>query len=353
MSLVTLPGLIDPHVHLRDPGQEEKEDFYTGTKAALHGGYTVLLDMPNNIVPITTEELLLEKMAIAREKIVCDIGFYFGSLGNNYGEFKKVQGKVFGLKLFLNQTTGGLIIDRDRLHTIYEAWSEKKPILVHAEDDTIEMVLDAVRQSRKKTHICHLASEFSLKKVIEAKEQGLPVTCGVTPHHLFLTSEDEKYLGSLGKMKPPLQQRKDVDFLWEHLSAIDMIESDHAPHTMAEKQSENPLYGVPNLETTVPLLLTEVAKGKLTIDAIIRLCHTGPKTCFGIPTDGNTNVVLDTSIEYEIKNDNLFTKSKWSPFAGWKVRGMVREVVLRGKTVLKDNIILATPGSGRLLTHKA
>lgn len=353
MPHLTLPGLIDPHVHLRDPGQTEKEDFYTGTAAALHGGYTTLLDMPNNKTPIITKDLLEEKMKVAKEKIVCDIGFYFGSLGDNLDEFAKVQNEVFGLKLFLNQTTGGFIISKEKLHTIYQAWPFQKPILVHAEDDTIELVLETIKQTGKKTHICHVASEFELKKVIAAKEEGLPITCGVTPHHLFLTKEDAKHLGPFGTMKPPLQNREDVDFLWHHLAAIDMIESDHAPHTVEEKQSDPPAgrppYGVPNLETTLPLLLTEVGKGKLTIDDIVRLCHTGPKECFHVSIHHNTHVVVDMNTLYEINNENLFTKSKWSPFDGWKVKGAVRKVILRGNTVFENGKILAKPGSGHVL----
>lgn len=349
MSMLTLPGLIDPHVHLRDPGEVEKEDFYTATAAALHGGFTTLLDMPNNKTPITTKNLLEEKMKVAQEKIVCDVGFYFGSLGDNLDEFNLVQADVFGLKLFLNQTTGGFVIDKEKLQRIYQAWPSDKPILVHAEDDTIEMVLEAVKQTGHKTHICHVASKFELQKIIAAKERGLPITCGVTPHHLFLTTDDEKLLGSFGKMKPPLQSRRDVDFLWKHLAVIDMIESDHAPHTIAEKQSANPPYGVPNLETTLPLLLTEVARGKLTIEDVIRLCHTGPKTCFHVLIHHNTNVEVDLDAAYEIKNENLFTKCKWSPFDGWKVTGMIRRVTLRGEEVFEDGKILAKPGFGQLL----
>src|ERR1700691_685736 len=132
---IKLPGLIDPHVHFRDPGQTHKEDFYSGTSAALAGGYVAVIDMPNNLEPITTLERLETKIASAKAKAVCDIGFYFGTLGDNFDEFPKVIDKVKGLKIYLNHTTGDFIIDKDKLLSIYEAWHGEKPILLHAEED--------------------------------------------------------------------------------------------------------------------------------------------------------------------------------------------------------------------------
>ena len=129
MSIITFPGLIDMHVHLRDPGQTEKEDFYTGTSAALAGGFTTVFDMPNNKIPITSKERLDEKIRTAKEKIVCDIGFYFCSLGDNLSEFAKVKDNVFGLKLYLNITTGYFLIDEKKLGEIYTHWAKNKLIL--------------------------------------------------------------------------------------------------------------------------------------------------------------------------------------------------------------------------------
>src|SRR5579872_2904576 len=134
MNIVTIPGLIDPHVHFRTPGQEQIEDFYSGTSAALAGGYTSVIDMPNNLLPITTLGRLEEKISKAREETLCNIGFYFGSLGDNLDEFAKVRGKVLGLKLYLNQTTGNFLLDKTRLEEIFAAWPKELPILVHAEE---------------------------------------------------------------------------------------------------------------------------------------------------------------------------------------------------------------------------
>lgn len=410
MQTITLPGLIDPHVHLRDPQQTHKEDFYTGTSAALAGGYTTIIDMPNNKTPITTLERLEEKIQIAKKKIVCDVGFYFGSLGDNLEEFKKIRGKVFGLKLYLNETTGNFLIDKEKLEQIFITWSQSlslhsnrlyapKPILLHAEDAAVEYVIKLVNKLKTRVHFCHISTASDLKQIIKAKEKGLPITCGVTPHHLFLNKHDAETLGPYGKMKPPLCPQKDVDFLWKHLQAIDVVESDHAPHTIEEKtgvsskqtrqliharggtkifsvrissslvkftnnyelrnkkifstdlSAHQAPHGVPGVETTLPLLLTQVSKNKLTIDDVVRLCFESPKKIFNISTHPQTKIEVDVRKSYIINRKSLHTKCGWSPFDGWKVKGKVQRVFIRGKKVFENDIILAQPGSGEIITR--
>lgn len=348
---LTLPGLIDPHVHFRDPGQTHKEDFYTGTAAALAGGYTTVMDMPNNIEPITTLERLEAKIASAERKTVCDIGFHFGTLGDNFAEFEKVIDKVTGLKIYLNVTTGNFIIDKNKLLSIYEAWPSDKPILLHAEDDVSDLVLTTLRQAPKRTHICHVSSQEELEFVLRAKAEGLPITCGITPHHLFLTAKDAERLGPYGHMKPLLKSQKDVDFLWQHLDGVDIIESDHAPHTRAEKDSDNPPFGVPGIETTLPLLLTAEQEGKLSHQKFMNLLHDRPAEIFGVPTADDTSVTVSME-EYELKNEDLKTKAGWTPFAGRRVVGKVQKVVLHGQTVYEDGKVLAEPGSGSIVNSE-
>lgn len=344
-----LPGLIDPHVHLRTPGQEYKEDFFSGTSAALAGGFTTIIDMPNNVIPITTLERLEAKRQLAKEQIVCDLGFHFGTLGDNVKEFDKVKPLVHGLKIYLNHTTGNFLLDKSHLEEIFQVWPDDLPILFHAEDETFAEVLEVVRKHPRPIHLCHMSTAFELQKVIEAKNEGFPVTCGVTAHHLFLTEDDAKTLGPFGMMKPVLKSRKDVDFLWRHLSAIDILESDHAPHTIEEKQNTPTPFGVPGLETTLPLLLTAVSEDRLTLDELIRLCHTGPATIFHMPTDKQTYSEIDLEATYEIKNENLFTKCKWTPFDGWKVKGKIRKVVLHGVDAFVGGNIVVPSGTGRLI----
>lgn len=349
MAKLILPGLIDPHVHLRDLGQNEKEDYYSGTCAAIAGGFTTVLDMPNNKTPIINVERLKEKINIAKEKVVCDIGFYFGSLGDNINEFKKVENLVYGLKLYLDETTGNFLIGEEAISHVFSTFSQTLPILVHAENDKVEKVLSVLRKNPRRVHFCHITLKKELELIAKAKEEDLPITCGVTPHHLFLTEKDLFKLGNSGKMKPSLKTREDVDFLWQNLRLIDVIESDHAPHTIEEKKSEKYPYGVPGLETTLPLLLTAVSQDKLTIEEIIRLCHDNPAKIFGIKQD--SKIEVDTEATYEIKNEELFTKCKWSPFNGWKVKGKVKKVSIRGTQVFEDGKILVEPGFGKVLKH--
>jgi dihydroorotase-like cyclic amidohydrolase len=346
---IILPGLIDPHVHLRDPGQTHKEDFYTGAVAAVAGGYTAIFDMPNNAQPITTHQRLEEKLEAARAKIVCDLGIYFGTLGDNFDEFPKVTDQVAGLKIYLNVTTGNFVIDQAKLIEIYRAWPSSKPILLHAEDDVLHLMLDAVRETNQVTHICHVSSEAELKFVLQAKEEGLPVSCGVCPHHLFLINEDVARLGSHAIMKPSLKSQADQDFLWQHLDAIDIIESDHAPHTIEEKAGSPAPFGVPGLETTLSLMLTAERDGRITRRQLLDRLHHNPARIFNVPTDDTTKVTVIMD-EYVIKNEDLKTKAGWSPFDGMTVVGRVQQVDLRGHTVYKDGKVVAQPGSGQILS---
>lgn len=345
-EILTLPGLIDVHVHLRDPGQTHKEDFTTGTSAALAGGFTMVVDMPNNATPITTLETLAEKRQLASEKAVSDIGFHYGSLGDNLETFTEAAKYAVGLKLYLNNTTGGYLLDAQHLKDIYAAWPTEKVVLLHVEEDVIDIAIESMQGLDRPVHVCHMPSKEILSKIIAAKRQGLPITCGVCPHHLFLTTEDRERLGVYGDMLPSLKTREDQEYLWEHLDDIDIFESDHAPHTHEEKQAG--AHGVPGLETTLPLLLTAMKQGKITLEQIIDKCHTAPARIFNLPTSDDTHIEVDLS-EYEIKNEDLKTKCGWSPFAGQKVYGKVTKVVLRGETVFENGATLAQPGSGKVI----
>ena len=355
MKLITLPGLIDIHVHLRDMGFDYKEDFYTGTSASLTGGFTAVIDMPNNKAPIFTKKSLEEKIKSAKKKTVCNIGFYFGTDGKNLSEFEKVKGMVLGLKVYMNETTGNFLIDLKDLEKIFKAWPKNAgPILLHAEDKAVPFAIKVVEKTKKQTHFCHISKQKDLTKILRAKKLGLPITCGVTPHHLFLTTEDLKKLKGFGTMKPPLATKKDQDFLWKHINDIDVIESDHAPHTKSEKESDKPPFGIPGLETTLPLLLTAVNERRLTIEDIKRLCFTNPKKILSSTHARWTfhnKIIVDLDEEWVIENKNLKTKCGWSPFAGKRVKGKVKEVYLHRKLVFKNGKVLAKPGSGKVIAY--
>ena len=210
-------------------------------------------------------------------------------------------------------------------------------------------MIEIAGRAGQRLHICHISSEIEFQAIINAKKKGYKVTCGVTPHHLFLTIDDEKKLGPFGMMKPSLKTKKDVNFIWKNLNYIDVIESDHAPHTIEEKNSGKMPFGVPGLETTLSLLLTAVSKKRLTLEKLIELCFKNPKKIFNIKTDENTFVEVDDKEEYIIDNKNLKTKCGWSPFVGWKVKGKIKRVYIRGKKVFEDDNILVKLGFGKII----
>jgi carbamoyl-phosphate synthase/aspartate carbamoyltransferase/dihydroorotase len=360
MSLLILPSLADPHVHLREPGSENKEDFYTGTCAALAGGYTALLDMPNNPRPTISAEALEEKRQLAAQKIVCDLGFNFGALPTNTGEYAQVAGRVGGLKAYLGETHGPLVFGGlSEMMAVFNAWPPAsefagKPILIHAEGPIVAAVIGLAALYDRKIHICHLSKKSELNLIKLAKVRGLKVTCEVAPHHLFLTREDAapSELGPYGRMSPALQTGEDVDALWQGLAqgSIDMVATDHAPHTRAEKDSDKPPFGVPGLETAFSLLYRAARQGKagLTVERLIEAMAHAPRRVFGLPPNEG-EFEIDPDEEFTFSNEGLFTKCGWTPFAGMKGRGRIRRVRLRGKIVFENGVIQTAPGSGKIL----
>lgn len=352
-KLMRLPSVIDIHVHLRDPGQTYKEDFYSGTAAALRGGITTVFDMPNNQQPILTLALLEEKIKIAQRKAVCDFGLYFGTDGKNINQFDKAADKVVGLKVYLGKTTGSLIIeDEDLLENVFKNWPRSKVIIIHAQADKIDLSIRLARLYGNKIHLTHLSTQTDLERVIQAKNEGLNISCDVTPHHLLLTCADEKKLGNLATVKPELAAKKDQQFLWQHLSAVDCIASDHAPHTLTEKKSIESRNGLPGLETMLPLLLTSVNEKVLSIDELVRLTSLGPQRIFGFRQSHNNIVEIDLDEKYTIQNGNLATKCNWSPFSNWKFKGKIKKVYLRDEKAVENDKILVAPGFGRNIITK-
>jgi carbamoyl-phosphate synthase/aspartate carbamoyltransferase/dihydroorotase len=278
---------------------------------------------------------------------------YFGaSQDDNTAEYARMIDPVCGLKIYCNATTGTLLIgDQAQRARHYAAWPKSKPIAVHAEGPTVADILALVRQYRAPTHFCHISLAEEIAYLRAAKAEGLPVTIGVTPHHLFLTEDDITRLGALGRMKPELKTQADQDALWAALAdgTVDVVESDHAPHTLAEKQSANPPSGVPGLETTLPLLCAALREGRLTEDRLIGLVALNPQRIFGIYPDAGTYTLVDLDTEFEIARVNLRTLCGWSPFEGMRVVGKVREVRIRGRKAFDGEQVLVQPGFGQNL----
>ncbi len=349
MARLSLPGLIDIHVHLRDPGGTHKEDFSSGTAAALAGGFVAILDMPNNTPPVVDRESLSHKVKIASQKALCDFGLYMGASPDNANE-PVVDRHVVGLKMYLDETYGPLrVASLPVLMDHFKSWPGDKPIAAHAEGLSTAVAIGLAQLYDKRLHICHVSRKAEIELVRQAKERGARISCEVTPHHLFLTEEDAKVLGNLALMKPGLGTREDNEALWNNLDVIDAVASDHAPHTLAEKQSDHPPAGVPGLETTLPLLLDAASEGRLTLERIVRLLHDGPARIMRLrpPEDALVEVDLDSS--WSIRGAELFTKCGWTPFEGRRVRGRVLSVRLRGAMAYQDGKVLAVPGTGQPL----
>lgn len=340
-NIVKLPGLIDTHVHLREPGSTHKEDFESGTKAAVAGGYTLVLDMPNNPIPITNLATLDEKISLAKGRIYADLGFHFGGSKDAVPFFNQVSKKVFGLKVYMNHTTGPLLIeDNTELDLIFSSWPKDKPLMVHAEEETLAKAITIAKKYQNKLHVCHVARKFELELIKEARQEGLNITCEVAMHHLYLTVDDVAELKHFGMMRPPLAKQEDIDYLWANINEIDIIASDHAPHTYDEKMGEKVVNGVPGLETSLPLLLNAVNESRITIERVIEMTSTNPRKIFNIPEQENTYVEVDLDATQTISNEALFTKAGWTPFVGMEIKGKVISTTIRGEVVFNEGQII-------------
>jgi len=395
---ITLPGLIDSHVHLRDQRLAYKEDFFSGTAAAAAGGVTLTIDMPNN-KPVTMDsKSLRERMRLAKKRAVVNVAFY-SAFPENLGKVRQIveEGAV-AFKLYMSEKIGGLDIDDDEmlLLALNKVGEMEVPIAVHAEDrktlenmrgkmekaerrdveayvkthspdaevKAIKRVIQLAKESHVHLHFCHVSSAAALNAYLEAKNMGLPLTCEVTLHHLLLSSEQLKRYGTMALTDPPLRTKEDVKALWSALKqgSIDVLASDHAPHTIEEKEAESvwdAATGIPGLETTLPLLLTQVNKGLLAMADFVRLTSEKPAQIFNLKGRGSLSegnradmVVVDINREYKIDASRFYSKAKYSPFDEWKVKGKPIKTFVNGQLVMDEGEIVAKPGTGQIVRWK-
>jgi len=372
-----LPGLIDAHVHFREPGASSKEDWKTGSSAAAAGGITTVLDMPNTQPPTTTLENLEEKRKIASSKSVVDYGFHFGACNENMEEMNSLADGIASVKFYMSQTTGNLTVDNDAIfHEELKIMAEKGILAtVHAENgemieyltgklqekgrddplayadsrppicaaDAVNTAIFIAGMAECRLHLCHTSTSLEVS-LIEEHKKFQQLTAEATPHHLFLTRDDLKKLGAYAKTNPPLRNEEDRKALWNGITSgsIDIIASDHAPHLPESK--ENGIWkssaGVPGIETLLPLLLNEVNKGTLSLEKVVMLTVENPAKIFKIKNKGMIAEGYDADLtivnlneEFKVKNDELFTKCGWSPFNGWKLKGRVVTTLVRGNVV--------------------
>ena len=353
MPRIRIPGMIDPHTHLRDLDWAHKATFESETKAAIAGGYTAVFDMPNTAPSTISAALLDDKLARIDRAAHCDWGLYFGaSQTDNVGDYEGIASRVCGLKIYNNATTGDLLIDSSAMRERhYRAWQTKRLIAVHAEDDTVINIIELARKYRQPTHFLHISTEREIALLTDAKNEGLPITIGVCPHHLFLTEDDLPSLGGYGMMKPALKSKRDQRALWRAIrqGVVDIIESDHAPHTRAEKEADSPAYGVPGLETTLPLMMQAVKDGRLPLQRACDMLSLNVQRIWRITPLPKTYTVVDTDYDFRLEARNLRSQCGWTPFEGVRVCGRVCEVWIRGHKVYDGERVLSPPGFGRNL----
>lgn len=392
---LVLPGLIDSHVHLRDQQLAYKEDFQSGTSAAAAGGVTTVVDMPNNRPLTMSVETLKERMRLAESRILVNVAFNSAFPTQTREIPNIVDAGAVGFKLYLQQQIGGVNIDDEEalLNAFKAIGKAEVPIAIHAEDrSTIEKAEKSLQEREHKglnsflkahppkaeerainritelaknsgacMHFCHVSSAMGLEAVLRAKRRGVSVTSEVTPHHLLLTFQDLKKYGNSALEIPPVRTRRDVDALWQALQEgdIDTVGSDHAPHSFEEKTAKSiwdVKPGIVGLETTLPLLLTEVKKRRLTIGQVIRLTCENPAKIFHLKNRGKIDTgsfaditVVDLKREQKIDASKFYSKAKFSPFDGWKVKGKAVRTLVNGKLVMNEGEIVAKPGSGLIV----
>jgi len=351
MTTIRLPGLVDPHVHLREPGATHKEDYASGTQAALAGGFVCVVDMPNNTPSITDAESLTLKENLAAAHAYCDFGIYLGAGVDNVETAATLAPRVPGLKMYLDQTFGSLRLDDlDTLVAHAERWPAEVPLLCHAEGRTVAAAILAAHIAGRSIHICHVSRQEEIELIRKAKEKGIQVTCEMTPHHLFLSTDNIAHMSAgRAEVRPRITSERDRLALRANLAVADCFATDHAPHTVAEKDSSQPPPGYPGLETALPLYLALVREGLLTLDELIEKLVYAPRRIFRIPEQPETWVEVDLDEKWVVHGAESWTRAKWSPFEGWEVQGRVQRVVLRGRTAYEQGQFLVEPGFGQNL----
>ena len=371
-GLSLIPGIIDPQVHFREPGADHKEDLHSGSCAAAAGGITSFLDMPNNNPPVTTRKRMAEKKLLAAEKSVVNYGFFIGATPDNLAELNAVK-NVCGIKIFMGASTGDLLVDDPvALENIFANGS--KLIAVHAEDESIlqanRILMKGINDVRIHSRIrdesaalssTKLAARLSLKYQrrlhvlhLTTKEEcdflrTLPrehhISTEVCPQHLVLTSpECYEHLGTKAQMNPPIRSKRHTVALWQALKdgIIDCIATDHAPHTLAEKEQPygSSPSGMPGVETSLALMLDRVNRDLCTLQEVVYWMSESPANLYKMRGKGRIEVghdadmtLIDMSLKKKVKNGELHTRVNWSPFDGMELQGWPVRTIVNGQTV--------------------
>jgi dihydroorotase len=374
-----MPGIVDVHVHMRDFNQKKKEDFYSGSRAALASGVTTYVDMPNSKPAVTDAKTFKRRVEEASRKSVADFGINFGITKDYKKELSKISPTA--CKVYMDASLGE--IDDG---TLESAIIDCKTIAIHAEDAgtiernkkyitggdflahgqirepraeelAIKKAREMAQKHKKRIHICHISSKKGLAKLNEF------TTSEATPHHLLLTDTDLKEKKGVAKTNPPLRSHVDLTNLWDGLRTgrINMIASDHAPHTQSEKEAGALIApsGIPNLDVMSKLFLSLVNKGTISLPNMVSLMCTNPARIFGIEQKGAIApgfdadiLILDMDETGKIDPGEFYSKAKYSPFEGWKTKGVVKTVILRGEVAYEDRDFNVKKGHGKMIGGK-
>ncbi|WP_372654185.1 dihydroorotase [Halobacteriovorax sp.] len=377
-GLHIFPGLIDTQVHFREPGLTHKEDLASGSLAAVQGGVTTFLEMPNTTPPTTTKASILEKIEIAKSKSLSNFGFYMGGTAENLEELKKakdIEG-CCGIKIFLGSSTGNLLLyKREKLEEIFKnttgviaLHSENEEMLVqrkeirdrattahaHPEWRNVETaltstkrVIEIAKECNRKVHVLHITSKDEIDFLAENKEF---CTVEVTPQHLTLSAPDcYDKLGTYAQMNPPIRTVDHTAGLWGALKkgVVDVIGSDHAPHTREEKDKgyPNSPSGMPGVQTIFPILLHHVQMGNLNLEEVAKYLCFNPAKLYGLnkghlENDFDADItIVDMNEEVEIKNEDMASKCGWTPFDGYKYKGKINYTIVGGNIVVENGVV--------------
>ncbi len=380
---LVIPGVIDAQVHFRDPGLTYKEDIASGSRAAVRGGVTSFLEMPNTSPPTVDQEALKRKLKRAAKVSVANYGFFIGATPTNYPVLNSVN-PACGIKIFMGSSTGNLLVDQEQdLRNIFQNGS--RLIAVHAEDEDRlrrrseqflkyrqageqdlrihteirddRCALLATRRATelsleysRRLHILHLTSALEVDYLSEHKSDQITVEC--TPNHLFLTDDDYDRLGSLIQMNPPIRTQADQDALWNglHSGTIDFIATDHAPHTREEKRASYPASpsGIPGVETSLPLMITAWKSGKCSLAQLLKWMCWAPADAYNMIGKGQIAegmdadlAIVDVDTYRPVLNKELFTKVQWSPYQGMELTGWPQWTIVGGKIAFANGQIQA------------
>ena len=382
-GLHVLPGVIDSQVHFREPGPVHKEDLETGSRAAVLGGVTAVFEMPNTHPLTTTEAALADKVARAKGRMHCDFAFWVGGTHNNVAnltDLERLEGAA-GIKVFMGSSTGSLLVADDRgvleilkairrraaFHSEDEArLNERKPLRVPGDPashpvwrDEItalrctERLIRLARQARAQVHVLHISTREEMALLADAKDVA---TCEATPHHLTLSAEDYARLGTKLQMNPPVRGPEHREGIWRGLAdgVVDVLGSDHAPHTLEEKAKPYPdsPSGMTGVQTLVPIMLDHVAAGRLTLERLVDLTSAGPARIFRIVGKGRIAAgydadftVVDLKRIETIRDSWIASRCGWTPYDGKTVTGWPVGAIVRGRRVMWEGQ-LATPSTG-------